>query len=51
MILCATASLLARADAALYEAKGLGCNSSRLAQPLPLQGEAYLCGNLPTLNG
>ena len=29
------ASLLARADAALYEAKGMGRNTLRLAPPLP----------------
>ena len=39
-----TASLLARADAALYEAKGLGRNTLRLAQPCPPPSTAPLSG-------
>jgi diguanylate cyclase (GGDEF)-like protein len=37
-----TASLLARADEALYEAKGLGRNTLRLAQSCPKHSEASL---------
>jgi PleD family two-component response regulator len=46
-----TASLLAMADAALYEAKGLGRNTLQLALRLPLHGDDYHYGNSPTLNG
>ena len=35
-----TASLLARADAALYEAKDLGRNTLRLAQPVVQQSKS-----------
>lgn len=45
------ASLLARADAALYEAKGLGRNTLRLAQPCSLRSEVLLSGNSQTLSG
>jgi hypothetical protein len=45
------ASLLAKADSALYGAKGLGRNTLRLVQLcLPLS-EVPLCGNSQTLSG
>lgn len=46
-----TASLLARADAALYEAKGLGRNTLRFAKPRPQLREAPHSDLSPALNG
>jgi|GEM_PF-417174 len=46
-----TASLLARADEALYEAKGLGRNTLRLAQDCPRDRQASLSGIGTILNG
>lgn len=46
-----TASLLARADAALYEAKGLGRNTLRLAPPHSQVSEAPASGVSQALNG
>lgn len=46
-----TASLLARADTALYEAKGSGRNALRLAQSFPQPRETPLGSHSQTLNG
>lgn len=46
-----TASLLARADAALYEAKGQGRNTLRMAQPVVQQPDKPLGAASETLGG